>query len=110
MVIVQIEGKRGVAEIDRILDVAGIDVAFIGPYDLSQSLGIPGKIDHPSVYEKMKEIIDCAKKRRIAVGTFVDNMDGFVHWKKCGVQYLSYSVDVGIFYERCKEIVTRTRT
>ena len=47
LIVLQVEGKQGVANLDAILNVEGIDVAFIGPYDLSQSLGFPGQLRHP---------------------------------------------------------------
>ena len=43
MVIVHIEGQKGLNNLDEIMEVEGIDVLFLGPYDISQSLGIPGK-------------------------------------------------------------------
>ena len=46
-VILQAEGKKAVENLDEILDVPGIDVVFVGPYDLSSSLGHVGEIDHP---------------------------------------------------------------
>ena len=46
MIIAHIEGVEGINNLEEILSVAGIDVIFIGPYDLSQSLGIPGQINH----------------------------------------------------------------
>ena len=61
--VLQIEGQEGIDNIDDILTVDGIDVLFIGPYDLSQSLGVPGEIDNPLVDEKMLEIVDKCKKK-----------------------------------------------
>jgi 4-hydroxy-2-oxoheptanedioate aldolase len=63
MVIIQIEGLEGIKNIDKIMEVEGIDVIFIGPYDLSQSLGIPGQVNHEAVREKMKEVISKAEKK-----------------------------------------------
>jgi len=63
MVIIHIEGERGVNNIDEILSVDGIDVIFLGPYDLSQSLGLPGQINHPIVVDTMKEIVAKAKAK-----------------------------------------------
>ena len=57
VVIVQAEGKKAVENLDEILDVPGIDVVFVGPYDLSSSLGLVGQIDHPDVIECIKGII-----------------------------------------------------
>jgi len=79
---------------------------FIGPYDLSQALGVTGQVDHPAVQGKMKDVITAAGKKNIVVGTFVDTIENAHKWKETGVRYLSYSVDVGIFYEACRSIVS----
>lgn len=109
MVILQLEGKEALDNVDAILAVDGIDLVFIGPYDLSQSLGVPGQIDHPMVADTMRYIVQKAKDRGIAVGTFVDTLANLSKWKSVGIQYLSYSVDVGIFYEACSQIVAASR-
>lgn len=103
--ILQIEGQEGIDNIDEILTIDGIDVLFIGPYDLSQSLGVAGEIDNPLVEEKMLEILEKCKEKNITVGTFVDTPQNAVKWKKLGVKYISYSVDMGIFYEAMTDIV-----
>ena len=106
MIILQVEGIEGVQNLNDILTVPGIDVIFIGPYDLSQSLGVPGNVHHPKVIEHMKTIVDQATAAGIAVGTFVDTPEDARQWKTLGVKYIANSVDVGIFYSACKEIVT----
>lgn len=105
LVILQVEGMQGVQQIDKILEVEGIDVIFIGPYDLSQSLGVPGEVDHPLVTDTMKALVNKAKEKGIAVGTFVDSVEAGIKWRQLGVQYISYSVDAGIFYEACRGAV-----
>jgi len=104
IVVLQIEGQNAISELNNILDVEGIDLIFIGPYDLAQSVGMPGQIDHPLVTEKMKEIIEACNKRNIVVGTFVDTIENAIRWRKAGVKYLAYSVDVGIFYDACRDL------
>lgn len=105
LIIIQLEGKEAIKEIDNILKVEGIDILFIGPYDLSQSLGLPGKIDHPVVIEAMNDIVKRARALGIVVGTFTDTLQSAEMWKKAGVQYISYSVDVGIFTNACSLLV-----
>lgn len=104
MLIAQLEGTEAIKNMDEILAVPGIDIAFIGPYDLSQSLGLPGQTTHPEVVAAMKEIIKAAKEKGVAVGTFTDSAETMKMWMDAGVQYISYSVDVGIFAEACKSI------
>ncbi len=58
LVILQLEGKKALDNLDAILDVDGFDIIFIGPYDLSQSPGYPGQINHPEVLKEMKLIVN----------------------------------------------------
>ena len=110
MVILQLEGKKALDNLDEILDVEGFDVIFIGPYDLSQSLGYPGQVSHPKVIKKMELIVGNARQRGIVVGTFTDTLTSAEMWKNAGVQYISYSVDVGIFMESCENLVKNLHT
>ncbi len=105
VVILQLEGQRAMDNLQEIISTRGIDIVFIGPYDLSQSLGITGKIDHPLMEQKMREIIDTCNQKGVVVGTFVDSIENAFKWERLGVKYLAYSVDVGIFYDKCVEIV-----
>jgi len=109
LVILQLEGNEAINNIDDILDVEGVDILFIGPYDLSQSLGYPGQVDHPEVIMEMKQIVENARKRKVIVGTFTDTMDSVRMWKEAGVQYISYSVDVGIFTEACVDVIKKLK-
>jgi len=109
MIIAHIEGVEGINNLEEILSVSGIDVIFIGPYDLSQSLGIPGQVNHELVVEKMEEVIKMCRKKNKAVGTFADDVKTAKKWVSLGVQYLSFSVDVGILYETSRQIVEKLR-
>jgi 4-hydroxy-2-oxoheptanedioate aldolase len=105
MVIIQLEGQEAIQDIDNIIMVEGIDIIFIGPYDLSQSLGFPGQINHPSVIDAMNKIVKLARSKGIIVGTFTDTPQAAEMWKKAGVQLISYSVDVAIFTNACSQLV-----
>ena len=85
MIIAHIEGVEGIKNLDEILSVPGIDVIFIGPYDLSQSLGVPGEVNHPLVIEKMQEVVLKCKKKNVAVGTLVDDIKTAKSWVSLGV-------------------------
>lgn len=102
-VILQVEGQDGVQALPDILKVKGFDVLFVGPYDLSASLGIPGQVNHPKVIAQMEEIMRQAKEVGVAVGFFCDDVATAVEWKNRGVQYVSFSSDIGQLYERFKE-------
>jgi 4-hydroxy-2-oxoheptanedioate aldolase len=109
LIILQIEGKEGIENLDGILDVDGVDIIFIGPYDLSQSLGLTGQISHPEVVKAMKDMVQKAKAKNKIVGTFVETSEDLKMWRDMGVLYLSYKVDVGIFYDACHAITSHYR-
>ena len=110
IVIVQLEGKEAIENIDEILEAGGFEILFIGPYDLSQSLGVPGQVDHPLVEEKMREIIERCQGKDVYVGNFTDTIENARKWIRSGVRYISYSVDVGLFTEACRTTVQRLRS
>ncbi len=103
-VIVMVEGVVGIRNLDAILEVDGIDVLFVGPYDLSQALGVIGDVENPLVVKEVEAIVEKCKARGRAVGTFVDNLNSARRYKKLGVKYLAYSVDVGIFADACRKL------
>ena len=98
-VLVQVEGKEGLGNLEEILTVPGIDVLFIGPYDLSASLGVPGQVEHPLLLEAMDKTLAQAKKAGVALGFFVDDIPTAIKWKKRGIRYISFSADVSMIYD-----------
>ncbi|MGN1328128.1 MAG: HpcH/HpaI aldolase/citrate lyase family protein [Eubacterium sp.] len=110
LIILQLEGVEAIENLDEILEVDGVDILFIGPYDLSQSLGIPGQVNNKIVVDEMKNIVEKAKKKNKVIGTFVDTPEDLKMWRELGLQYLSYSVDIGIFMDACKNINEKFRT
>ncbi len=104
VIVLQVEGTEGLANLDDILTVKGVDVIFVGVYDLSQSLGVVGQVDHPKVTEALESIAAKCRERGVAVGTFVEDVATARQWHAKGLAYLSYSVDVGIFVDACRDI------
>jgi 2-keto-3-deoxy-L-rhamnonate aldolase RhmA len=109
LVVVQVEGKRGVDNIAEIVSVPHIDVVFLGPYDLSQSLGIPGRVRDPRVLELMQQCVATIRQSGKAAGTFADNAEIAQQWINAGVQYVTMGVDVAVFFQACKRLVRAVR-
>lgn len=68
-VVIQAEHIEALANIDAIAKVDGVDAVFIGPYDLSASMGRPGAIDEPAVQAAIDKIIDTCKAAGRVLGT-----------------------------------------
>jgi 4-hydroxy-2-oxoheptanedioate aldolase len=104
LLILQVEGVEGISNIDEILSLEGYDILFIGPYDLSQSIGYPGQVDHPEVLKVLKDVVSKAQKKNKILGTFTDSAAMLKLMKDIGFQYLAHSVDVNIFMNACKSL------
>jgi 4-hydroxy-2-oxoheptanedioate aldolase len=110
ILIIQLEGTEALKNINDILQVPDIDVFFIGPYDLSQSLGVPGQISHPSVVDNMQKIVQKAKAKGLTLGTYVGSPENAKIWKDAGIQLLAYSMDIIIFSDASKNIISHLRS
>ncbi|MFZ2658064.1 MAG: aldolase/citrate lyase family protein [Victivallales bacterium] len=102
-VIVHIEGVEGFRNLPSLMDVEGIDVFFIGPNDLAQSLGCPD-VNHRKVQDAVNEIIAKCRKKGKHVGIYADNVQSAVQYKAMGVNYVACSTDVGIFARACADM------
>ena len=103
LIILQIEGVEGANNIEEIVTVKGIDIIFVGPYDLSQSMGLSGQIWHPDVAREVTRIIQVCQRKGIATGVFTDTPQGVKHWSELGVKYINYRIDTEMFFDFAKK-------
>ena len=95
-VAIQIENDEGLSNVDAIASVPGVDVLFIGPADLSQSLGIPGQWDHPDLWQAIEKIASAAKSNQIHWAILPLNPDFGKRCVEQGCRMLSIGMDVWI--------------
>jgi len=93
LVVVQVETAAAVEQLPEIVEVEGVDVIFIGPADLSHSLGVPGEIAHPRVQEALQQIVDIVTASGLALGTLVPNAEAARQWLDKGALYLAVSLE-----------------
>lgn len=70
LVVVQAESEAAVANIGAIARIPGVDAVFVGPYDLTDSLGIPGQFDHPRFHAAVGAILQACGTVRLPLGIF----------------------------------------
>ncbi|MDO9515578.1 MAG: aldolase/citrate lyase family protein [Syntrophales bacterium] len=110
MVITHCENVQGLERLDEIASVDGIDLIFVGPYDLSQSLGVPGEIFHPSMVEAVSRALDAITGAGKPAGIFVTSVDEAKRRIDEGFRYIAYSMDSLIFGNACREAVSTLRS
>jgi 4-hydroxy-2-oxoheptanedioate aldolase len=104
-VLVMIEGKEGLAALDDILAVPGLDAIFLGPVDMSQSLGVAGQTDHPLVVGEIQKSVEKASKADIAVAIFSPNVEGAKRWRALGARLLAVGEDTAQIMQMFRKIV-----
>lgn len=105
LVVVHIENKEMAERVEEICQIPEIDVVFVGPADMSQSLGIPGKSKDPRVVETALHVIETAERYGKAGGIAAgkDNMDMYIQH---GARYIMYSSDAALFAGALKNAVS----
>ena len=109
MVVLQIERKRAIEDIDQLVSVKGVDAVLIGPNDLSISLGVPGQQDHPLMVEAIQEVVDACQRHNVASGIHVRDMKTLLFWKERGMRMLTYSTDATMLLTTATEAVKELR-
>ncbi len=87
--VIHIETAAAIEQLERMVAVAEVDVFFIGPTDLSHSLGVPGQPQHPVVQAAMQRVIDTVAGSHAALGIMVPTMEAAREWRARGAQYIT---------------------
>jgi 2-keto-3-deoxy-L-rhamnonate aldolase RhmA len=95
-VICLIETAEGARNVDAIAALTGVDGLWVGHFDLSVSLGIPGEFGHPKFTIAMDGIIAAAKKHGKALGRLVPNVEQGIAYHRQGFDFICYSGDVWV--------------
>jgi 2-dehydro-3-deoxyglucarate aldolase/4-hydroxy-2-oxoheptanedioate aldolase len=92
----QIESRAGVANIDEIMAVDGIDAALIGPNDMTQDYGKLNQFDDPEIVEAFERVIASAKTRGKFSGAHFGASAPLIPWISRGMQLNMWNSDIGL--------------
>lgn len=93
LVVLQVESADAVEQLPKMIGIGGIDVIFIGPVDLSHSLGVPGQMDHPKVRATLDRILELVLPSNKALGIMVGNANAAREWRRRGARYITITLD-----------------
>jgi 4-hydroxy-2-oxoheptanedioate aldolase len=105
-VFLMVEGAGGVADLPAILDTPNLDGIFIGPVDLSHSLGVPGEVDHPKVVAAVEGVVAACRAKGMATGIFSATPEGARRWIAAGVSFVGLGVDTAYALQAMRAAVT----
>ncbi len=108
-VIVQIETAEALRTVEEIAATPGVDELFIGPYDLSQALEIPGQVLEERLLEAGRRILAAARANGLGLSVFVNNDEAARTWIAMGAETLHYSADTYLLAQAMRETRERLR-
>ena len=105
--LVQVESVEAITNLDAIAATPGVDGVFIGPSDLSASMGFAGQVDHPEVCAVIDDAIARIRKAGKAVGILCANEQRAKHYLSLGAQFVAVGVDTSLLNSAAKGLLAK---
>ena len=99
VIILLLETEKAFENLEDIVSVPGVDIAWMGHYDLTVSMGIPAQFDHPRFLTAMDSLISVCRRHGVAPGFLPPTAESAVHWIQKGFRAISLGSDIGVFLE-----------
>jgi 4-hydroxy-2-oxoheptanedioate aldolase len=107
--IVQVENRAALAAAEEVAALDGVDVLFVGPTDLSHSLGVPGRLDEQPYREAVTTVGRAAKRHGKAAGVLVWAAEDLERYAEEGFRFFAISSDGGILNRAARSAVSSSR-
>ncbi len=107
--IIQIESAEAVRNVDEIAAVDGVGVLFVGPMDLSTSLGIFRQYDHPLFLDALNKTLEAALRHNRAAGILLPSADTTRHYRDMGFRFLTAGTDVLLLKNAATQLLKELR-
>lgn len=105
--VLMIEDAAHLADLDRICQLPGLDVVFLGIYDLSQSMGLRGQFDHPRFLAAFNDALATLARHGVAAGTYAATAERARELVEMGITFVTICVDGGMLRRVYTETVER---
>ncbi len=109
LIVAQIETQLSVDNLETILDLGSIDVAFVGPADLSTSMGHPGQASHPEVVQAIERVLEVSRGHGVAPGIHLTEVHSVKEWARRGMRFISYSGDLAFIVDSAARDLAQIR-
>ena len=108
-IICQIESVEGMENLEAIATTPGVDVLWVGHFDLTQSMGIPGQFHEPAFLEAMQRVVAVANKHGLRAGIQPGSPTQAKEWMEIGYNVISYSADIAVYMQAMSKAVADVR-
>lgn len=110
LVVVQFETRAAIERREELLATPGIDVALVGPADLSIALGVPGEFEHPKLVETVLNLMESCKRHGVLPGIQVRTPALAKKWTERGMRFVGCGSEHGLLLERAREAASELRS
>jgi len=100
-----VEDRVGLENLDAMLSITGLDLVYLGIYDLSQVVGFPGQVDHPEVLETVSAAVSRINAAGKVAGAVARDADHLRWLLKTGFRYISYLCDTALVSQRARAVM-----
>lgn len=107
--IIQIESPMALEAADEIAAIDGVDCLFVGPADLSHSLGIPGQFSNPTYQAALRKVVDACRKHGKAPGILLYDHSTFRPHLDLGYTFVGVGADVSFVNDGIKAALAAAR-
>src|SRR5436190_2084566 len=101
-----IESVLAVENLDKICSIPGVNALFVGPNDLTTSMGIPNEYDHPDLIAMLQRVIDTGNRHHIAAGSWFGKPEQQLRTIKQGARFVVYASDSAMMRDAIAEVFT----
>ena len=108
-VVVQLETAEALGQLDAIAGVPGIDALFIGPADLSASMGHVGQLLHPAVLEATEVAVRRAKALGMPIGTLGGTPEAAAQYRAMGFDFVAIGSELGLLMRSAQAVLASFR-
>jgi 4-hydroxy-2-oxoheptanedioate aldolase len=96
---VLVEGEAGIANLEKIARTPGLDMIYLGIFDISQAVGVPGDVRHPKVIKMVRDCVRVIEGQGLAAGSVAPDREYLKLLHEAGFRFLSYRVDSAVLRE-----------
>ena len=100
-----VEGVSAIENLDEILVTPGIDVIYVGTYDLCQSAGHPGKPDHPEVIRLLEVCVEKIVGSGKTAGCLAQSTQQAINWRQMGIGFVALKADAAFLSDTVRSAV-----
>lgn len=108
-VICMIESRMGLNNVESIAATEGVDVLWVGHFDLTQEMGIPAQFDHPDFIDAARRVVAASRNRGKVAGINPSTAEQAQEWLTMGFNAISWSNDISVYRRALSSAITELR-